>query len=163
VLHVAIKFQQHAILRKLLAEFPEEEAKGLFELPETSEGKTPLLLAASEGNGEALLLLQQRGVPMGQADSQGRTALHWAALGRHRHIIDLLAYFNNDLLYLQAMDEEVVTSYRKRFSFISPFPHLLALLLFLFSFVFSRHRITSISLLFPLFLSILSIPYRLPP
>ena len=54
------------------------------------EGVTELCWAASEGDLGAVRRLVARGVDIDTGDYDGRTALHLATCGRHKHVIDYL-------------------------------------------------------------------------
>lgn len=54
---------------------------------------TPLMLAAFIGDVHAIALLQTKQAQLEKKNGLGYTAMHWAALGRQKHSIDLLYYY----------------------------------------------------------------------
>ncbi len=104
LLHVAIQFDQLQMLDHLLAEY-HDHTHPLLE-DRNSEGKTPLLLAASKGSYSALLLLYQRGANLRSVDDEGNTALHLAARKGVMEIIQLLIILDPDLLQIENRHRE---------------------------------------------------------
>ena len=52
-------------------------------------GYTPLLLAASEGNAEAVRVLLQSGANIFCMDKEDRTVLYWASMQNHKNVVDV--------------------------------------------------------------------------
>lgn len=100
ILHFAIKFGKVEMLKHLL-NFHLLPLQSLIN-KSNADAKTPLMVAAFLGEGEALCLLIQKEADIEEKDLQGRTALHWAAIGKQRNTVELLAYFGANLQPLDA-------------------------------------------------------------
>ena len=57
--------------------------------PQDKNGYTPLLLAASEGNAEAVRVLLQSGANIFCMDKEDRTVLYWASMQNHKNVVDV--------------------------------------------------------------------------
>ena len=66
-------------------------------LPAPDATCTPLMHAAYHGRCEEICLLQQQGVFLEELDLAGRTAIHWAAIGKQQKALEWLWYFGCDL------------------------------------------------------------------
>lgn len=90
LLHLAIRFRQPKILLTLAGDL-HLYTKGLLSSKD-SEGRTPLQLACFLGDLEALnILWNMDGIDVNAKDDQGRTCVHWAALGAQGKVIEVLA------------------------------------------------------------------------
>lgn len=65
--------------------------KGAHIETKDKDGYTPLLLAASEGNAEAVYVLLQSGANIFSIDKEDRTVLFWAAMHNHKNVIDVMS------------------------------------------------------------------------
>ena len=95
LLHLAIHFHQRYTFKHLITTYF-SRVKHLIN-DKNDEHQTPLMLAAFLGEGEAIAFLKTQGAALETKDSQGRTALHWAAIGGQRQAIDLLYYYGCNL------------------------------------------------------------------
>ncbi|MGA8165131.1 MAG: tetratricopeptide repeat protein [Waddliaceae bacterium] len=95
LLHIAIHFRRKYVLRHLLTTHF-KRTKPLLNAP-NGEGRTPAMEAAFQGDGESLAFLKEKGASLDACDQKGRTAFHWAAIGRQRITINLLFYYGCDL------------------------------------------------------------------
>ena len=57
------------------------------------DGYNPLLLAASEGNAEAVEILLRSQADIFVIDKEERTVLYWAAMQNHKNVIDVIFRF----------------------------------------------------------------------
>ena len=90
LIHLAIHFHQINMLKHLLGQYIDSTEQLLREL--NDQQQTPLMLASSLGNVEAILVLVDKKVDIEQENSSQRTALHWAVLKRQPGSI--VALFN---------------------------------------------------------------------
>lgn len=104
LLHIAVYFGQYHVLYHLLTRYF-DKVQPLLEAPNHKD-QTPLLLASMLGDLKAIYLLHQKGASHLHSDSNGRTALHWAAFNNHRDCIKLLVYLGADL---NARDDQTKT------------------------------------------------------
>jgi NTE family protein len=100
VLHLAIKTgasEDCSLLKHLLTKYHKETEFLLNQVDK--EDRTPLHLAAYEGIEAAIeFLVIQKKVPVNQANSRGRTAVHWAALGEKPDAITRLYLLEANLM-----------------------------------------------------------------
>ena len=68
------------------------------------DGYNPLLLAASEGNAEAVDILLKLHADIFVIDKEDRTVLYWAAMQNHKNVIDVLLKDSRSSQLLQASD-----------------------------------------------------------
>lgn len=90
-LHLAIHFHQCRLFEDLLT-VHYDKTKPFIDATD-NDLKTPCMLAAELGEASAIVLLQAKGAQLDKKDRKGRTAFHWAALGRQKLTIDLLYYY----------------------------------------------------------------------
>ena len=68
------------------------------------DGYNPLLLAASDGNAEAVDILLKMQADIFVLDKEERTVLYWAAMQNHKNVIDVLLKDSRSSQLLQASD-----------------------------------------------------------
>lgn len=95
ILHLAIYFHEHSTLRFLLTKF-HTQVKSLINIG-NDRGVTPVMLASQMGDWKSLLLLREKRAYFEERDNLGRTAVHWAVLGRQKNSLALLHHYGCDL------------------------------------------------------------------
>ena len=108
ILHIAIQANQAPMLDHILRT-QHQQAKTLIEQRD-SFGRTPLQLAAFLGDLHAINLLHTHGVALNSGNNEKNgTAVHFAALGGHHEVIQLLDYLGAELLALNSEGESAIT------------------------------------------------------
>ena len=95
-LHLAIMCGRTEMLEHLLTQYS-EDVKFLIDDGKNHHGCTPFIMAADQGDVEALMLLHSHGANIEGKDSEGRTALHHAVIKNQVQTLELLIFLKADV------------------------------------------------------------------
>lgn len=104
IMHLAIYFRNYPTLELLLTKF-HTQVESLINIG-NDQRVTPVMLAARMGDWRSLILLRQKGAYLKGKDNLGRTAVHWAVVGRQNNSLALLDHYECDL---EATDNQGTT------------------------------------------------------